>query len=105
MTSYMTPRPHPRWAGTIIRCMCHSLSRSVAGSRTLSISACRSAFDQQLVAVTPAGTGTLVLPGTTFRFQPALAKVVVKYSVPGPDRAGTGWGATDPVSVETSRVA
>ena len=55
----MTPREHPSFAGTTIMCTRHSVSRFVAGFRTVVISACRSAELQQLVGTTPAGTGTL----------------------------------------------
>jgi hypothetical protein len=58
--SYITPRPQPMVAGTTIRCIRHSESRLVAGFRTLVIRAWRSADDQQLVAVTPVGTGMFV---------------------------------------------
>src|SRR5437660_12450344 len=60
IVSDITPRPHPIFAGTTTRCICHSVSRLVVGSRTLSINACKLAADQQFVAVTPAGTATLV---------------------------------------------
>ena len=49
--SYMTPREQPSFAGTTIMCTRHSVSRLVAGLRTVVISACRSAEVQQLVGV------------------------------------------------------
>ena len=87
----MTPREHPSLAGTTIMCTRHSVSRFVAGLRTVVISACRSAELQQLVGVTPPGTGTLSWSCTTESCQPIFAKTVSKNSVP-PAPSGTGRG-------------
>ena len=105
MTSYITPRPQPILAGTTSRCIRHSLSRSVAGSRTLSISACRSAFDQQSVATTPGGHGDVGLAVDDLQIPARLGEGGREVlGTPAPTAPGPA-GATAPCSVATSSVA